>query len=85
MTAVSDFCVRIAHPPDGDVAGWAGRTVAIGLVRAAMDPAQSQGLDVRQAPREADAATRALRVICLAGNNSFKHAVNRGTTTTAKL
>ena len=53
MTAVSDFCDRIAHPPGGDVAGGAGRPVAIGLVRAAMALAQSKGLDTRQALREA--------------------------------
>jgi hypothetical protein len=53
MTAVSDFCDRSAHPPGGDVAGAARRTGAIGLVRAAMDLAQSQSLDIRPALREA--------------------------------
>jgi AraC-like DNA-binding protein len=53
MTAVSDFCDRIAYPPGVDVAGGVGRTVAFGFVRAGMDLAQSKGLDVRQALRQA--------------------------------
>ena len=53
MTAVRDLCDRIAYPLGGDVAGVAGRPVAIGLVRAAMELAQSKGLDTRRALREA--------------------------------